>query len=496
MVSSRRFIAAAAGLVAALVVVVSLGLPPPPAGAGDNGDGYRLYCGAGLAPATPDGRSNWKGGVVLDFTTGTPPCSDPIHSSALPILKLATVGAGPVWSLDRLGLLYALGVGLVTALAAWTLRSAAQLPVLVPALVPLAGLTFTRFFVSSFGEPAGLLGAYTLCLGIGVLAVTDRRFSGRRVGGLVLVAGGGILAATSKTAYVPLLGIAVVICAATAVRLAGRERVLGPAVAVAVTLLAAAPVLSGAAWQQRNYAVVNAHDLVFTVALPEIGDAALAPLGLPPAAAPFAGRAYFPESARGYPGSEVVAARPAEVRSAAYRLLLTHPDAAARAVGTGLEATLGAGLEYLPSRPLTPATVAPVQGSSVGEQGADRGRLLGWLATLPVPWLPAAVALTGVAAGVVGRRHGRRHGGGLVEALTRIAALAALTAVGLVVVAVAGDGYFEIAKHVWLAAYLLEVTGAALVLAAVSALAGRRYPRGPWVTQDTTSSSSVRASSG
>lgn len=488
----RRVVAVAAGLAAALVVIVSLGLPSAPAGAGDNGDGHRLYCGAGLAPTTSDGRSSWKGGVVLDFTTDSPPCPDPIASSALPILKLATTGAGPVWSLSRLGLLYALATAVATALAAWAVGPGVRLLVLVPALVPLAGLTFSRFFVSAFGEPAGLLGAYALCLGVGVLAVTDRLLCRRRVAGLVLVAGGGFLAAIAKTAYGPLLGMAVVICAVTAVRLAGRERVVGSVVAVAVALLAVAPVLAGAAWQQRNYAVVNAHDLVFTVVLPEIGDAALAPLGLPPAAARFAGRAYFPEGANGYPGSEVVAARPAEVRSAAYRLLLTHPGAAVRAVGNGLEATLGAGLDYLPSRPLTATTVAPVLGSSAGEQGADRGRLLAWLDALPAPWLPAAVALAGVLAGVVGLR----RGGVVVTALTRIAALAALSAVGLVIVAVVGDGYFEIAKHVWLAAYLLQVTGTALVLAAVTALVGRRYPRAPWVTRDTTSSSSERASSG
>jgi len=43
--------------------------------------------------------------------------------------------------------------------------------------------------------------------------------------------------------------------------------------------------------------------------------------------------------------------------------------------------------------------------------------------------------------------------------------------VALVVVAVAGDGYFEVFKHVWLAAYLLAVSGLCLSGAAVTALA-------------------------
>ena len=51
----------------------------------------------------------------------------------------------------------------------------------------------------------------------------------------------------------------------------------------------------------------------------------------------------------------------------------------------------------------------------------------------------------------------------------RVAAFAAVSAVGLVAAAVLGDGYFEIAKHVWLAAYLLVVTAAALGLAVIAA---------------------------
>ncbi|MFC7656481.1 hypothetical protein ACFQV8_08345 [Pseudonocardia benzenivorans] len=38
----------------------------------------------------------------------------------------------------------------------------------------------------------------------------------------------------------------------------------------------------------------------------------------------------------------------------------------------------------------------------------------------------------------------------------------------LAVTAVLGDGYFEIAKHVWLAAYLVDTTAALLVATAVA----------------------------
>ena len=490
----RAAVGVAWGVGALLLVLVSVGRP---VGVGDNGDGFRLYCGAGLAPLTPDGRANWKGGVVLDFATARPACPDPIASSALPILKLARLGAGPTWSLAQLGLLYAAAVALATALAAWAalptpkrestsstrrvrrldtappprestpstrrVRRSGPL-VLLPALIPLAGPTFSRFFVSTYGEPAGLLGTCVLLLGVGVIAVTTRADRPERAVGLLLTAGGGLLAATAKTSYAPLLLVAVVVCALTA--FGSRARIAGPAVAVATVLIAVAPVAAAASWQQRNYAVVNAHDLVFTVVLPEIGDAALAPLGLPPAAAPFAGRAYFPEAANGYPGSDVVAARPAEVRGVAYRLLLTHPGAALAALGTGMASTLGAPLEYLPSAPWTPASTAPVLGTTVGEQGADRAQLLAWL---PPPWLPIGVALAGVVTALATRRRG-------TAALGRVAGLAAVSAVGLVGVAVLGDGYFEIAKHVWLAAYLLVACAVAVVLAGAVEVIGRRRP--------------------
>ncbi|MBA3907211.1 MAG: hypothetical protein H0X35_11085, partial [Pseudonocardiales bacterium] len=186
----------------------------------------------------------------------------------------------------------------------------------------------------------------------------------------------------------------------------------------------------------------------------------------PAAATPFAGRAYYPAGTDGVPGAATIAADPARARLAAYRVLLAHPLVAVKAVvGTGMTATLGAGLTYLPSAPLTPASVAPALGTTVGEQGAYRDQLLGWLDGLAVPWLPASVAAVGLALGLLTIRRGSPA----VRALSRIAALAAVTAVALVAAAVLGDGFFEIAKHVWLAAYLLEVTAAAALLAGIVA---------------------------
>lgn len=464
-----------AGVAALAVVVGGAGLLTGPIGAGDNGDGYRLYCGAGLTPLTPDGASSWKGGVVLRFATGKAPCPDPPESSALTVLRLASAGAGPEWSLTTLGWWYAVGIAVVTAVAAGLVLGGgpARLLVLVPPLVPLALPAVSRFFVSTYSEPAGLLGTVTVLLGAGVVAAVPRERRAERIGGMVLTAVGGVVAASAKPSFAPLLAVAAVVCATAAVGSGAPRRLRAhlPGVVTAglAVAIAVGPVLGAVQWQRRNYEVVNTHNLVFTLVLPEVGPAAVGPLGLPPAAAAFSGLAYYPEGSNGYPGSEVVERDADAVRSAAYRLLVEDPGAVARAVGTGLVANLGARLEYLPSEPLRPGAPAEPIGRTVGPQGANGRQLSEWLDGLPVPWLPAALVVLGVLAGVGTRRSGNP----VVAAAARVAAAAAVSALLVTAAAVLGDGYFEIAKHVWLSAYCLAVAVVAVVTSAAAAVAAR-----------------------
>ena len=58
------------------------------------------------------------------------------------------------------------------------------------------------------------------------------------------------------------------------------------------------------------------------------------------------------------------------------------------------------------------------------------------------------------------------------------AGLGAVTALGLVVMALVGDGYFELFKHVWLAAYVLVLTGLCLVGALGAVIVRSVCPRG------------------
>lgn len=482
---SRLAVALVMGVATAVCAVALLGIigPGPILGAGDNGDGARLHCGAGIVPDTPDGGSAWRGGVVLDFTRDTP-CADPLPSSALPLLRAATAGRDP-FHLGRLGWLYALSLGAVTAVAAWAAaggrgpigRRLARVGLLLPVLVAVMNVDYLRLFVSTFAEPAGLLGAYALLCGAVVAVATRSGDRVERAVALLLMAGGGLLAGTAKLGHLPLLLLATALCAATGLRVGTRrwaKWVVGPVVALAVIGGAIGPARASMDWQERHYTSVNTHNLVHTVVLVEVPGSAAA-LGLPPEAAARAGRAYYPDDPSGTPGAERIAADPEGVRAAAWRVLLGEPAAALRALGVGMQATGGRALTYLRAHPWRPGTAGPALGTVLsGAQGADPASLRSWLDAMPHPWWPSLLALLGLLAGLAGPS--LRRGRPWAARLARIAGAAAAGAVGIVAVAVLGDGYFEIAKHVWLAAYLLDVT--ALALAALPACALiRPHPR-------------------
>ena len=475
----RLVVALLAGVVSVLAVLAATGLlTGSPVGAADNSDGPRLYCGAGITPATADQHSNWKGGVVIAFSRSEA-CPDPIPSAALPILRLAVATDGDAaWSLTRLGWLYAALIGLVTAVAAWAAGAGGptRALVLIAPLAPLADPDFARFFISTFSEPAGLLGAYVLMCGATVLAVTSRRHGVERVVGLVLASGGGLLAATTKTAYLPLLLVAVALCLITAVKM-GRaprsrarwsDRVAGPVAAALVLLAAVGPVTSALDWQSRVYPVVNAHNVIFTMLLPEAGPAAAAAVGLPPGALPSSGRGddgLGPEL-NTIPGwQSAIGDHPDAARRSAYRDLAAHPAALARAIGVAMQATRGSEIDYLLSAPLPGGVKAPSVVHATGSMGNDGQALRTWLDGMAAPWWSSLLAALGIAAGAAGLLLRPRNW--RVAALTRVAGLAAVGAVGLAITAVLGDGFYEIAKHVWLAAYLLDVTLLALIGAVV-----------------------------
>lgn len=467
----RWLVGVLAGLAASLLVVLATRLVgATPLGVEDNGDGYRLFCGAGLTPLTADGYASWRGGWTAEYAVGPPTCEDPVPSSALLIARATTALAEGTWSPVVLGWTYAVLIGVVVGLGAWAAAAAGRRRALVVAIpvLPLAAATFPRFFVSTYSEPAGLLGAVTVGVGVAAVLATRRKHRAARIVALALTAVGGLVATTAKVAYVPLLVAAVIVCAVTAIGTA-RPRRAGPALALVTVLLAVVPVTAALARQQQFYAPVNAHNLVFTTVVLEVGPSATSPLGLPPEAVELTGNGYFngPPRPDGVPWWEgAILGRPGETRASALVVLAEHPSAAARAVGVGLQATTLADLPYLDAFP-APATALSSPDGHPGWSGARQPDLAQVLQdTRRPPWLPTVLVVVALAAAATARWQGRAGRWSLA------AGLAAGTALALVVVAVAGDGYFEVFKHVWLAAYLLAVSGLALVGAAVTALLG------------------------
>lgn len=447
-------------------------------GVGDNGDAYRLFCTSGLTPETPSKFSLWRGVVVTEFTTGGNPCVAAPSSSSV-LLGLSVPDGPGLWSLTSYAWLLAgiaaLGVAAGAAALA-SIRPARAALVAIP-LVPLLAVSWwSRFLVSLYAEPTALVASVWVLTGLLVVAGTRPTHRAARLVALSLLALGGLVAATAKPGFVPVGVVAAVCCALVVLRAPDarpRLRVLtrfaGPLVALALILGAAVPVAAGIEGQDRSYAAVNAHNLVFTALMPEIGPGPVAAaVGLPPGAASHSGEGFYIAGGMGIPGwATAIGDRPEEVRTQARTLLLEHPGALARMIENGLTATMRPQLTYLPSPPRGTAPEHFEGRTLYPEAGQQTALLDGWLADIGGGWLPLATILLALAAGAATLVPRLRRADPLAIGLARVASGAALLGLGVVTLAVLGDGYYELSKHVWLGSYLLGVSALTGLAAAV-----------------------------
>ena len=492
----RLLLAVVITLVVTAGLVARLGLVGDDAiGAADNADGARLFCVVGLVPAATDGVASGHGVVVTEFRTGGPGCRVPAPVTSARVVLEATVALAarldrspPApdgttrFSLEWLAGVYAVLFGLGAGVATWAVagagarrRSARVLLVVVPPLAPLLAVPWwARFLVSAYGEPAGLLGAAWLAWGLLAVALIPARDRAARATALGLVVLGGLVAVTAKPAFLPVGLAAVVACVVVTVGVRRWwRRVPGIVAAVVAVALALSPVLAGIRYQDELYEVPNTHDLVFTAILPESGPAALPAIGLPAEDWRAWGEHYYLHGGRDVAGwDETPGPRTVAIRAAARHWVATHPAIAAAMVRRGLDATLRPQVRYLASATAGPVTVSgsrPVPPAPEGDQ--HMGVTFAWLDGLPgrgLPPLVVVVALLAAASTVLLPRVARRLGA--VRGLLRAAGVLAAAAVGTVLLATLGDGYVELAKHVWLASYLLVVTGTVLVGALAAAL--------------------------
>jgi hypothetical protein len=174
------------------------------------------------------------------------------------------------------------------------------------------------------------------------------------------------------------------------------------------------------------------------------------------------GTAYYADGGASVPDwNHVVASDWPRLRSAAWTYVMTHPPTALRMMDAALRATSDPTLSYLPSDLLSApaARVVPPPDPSFGEQGADGRTLAAWLAGRPLGLVPSLVIGAAVVVGTVAARGGR----GSESALAALGVTAAGTMVLVAAAAVMGDGYFELAKHTWPAAYAGAVAVSAIL---------------------------------
>ena len=272
---------------------------------------------------------------------------------------------------------------------------------LVP-VAPLALPAFTRFFVSTYGEPAGLLGALAVACGIAALLVDAPRAAGgphrradpdrpRRRGGR-----------HRKVGYLPVLVAAVVACAVVTV---GHRRRLGPVIAVVTVLAVAVPVGAAVQFQDQVYGGANVHDVVVHARAARARSDGPAALGLPPEAADVAGDGFFngPPLPTADWWVRAIGEDADATRAAAHGALIRHPGALLRGLGVGLQATTRADLPYLAAGPGNPARPTGLGGDTgwSGSQGPALRRG-------PRRHVVAGVAPDG--AGAARRRRGRQLG--------------------------------------------------------------------------------------
>jgi hypothetical protein len=203
--------------------------------------------------------------------------------------------------------------------------------------------------------------------------------------------------------------------------------------------------------------------------MPAIGpDTVARAVGLPPAAAAHSGEGFYWAGGFDIPGwTPAIGDRPQEAAATAHTLLAEHPEALATMVGRGLTATMRPQLTYLPSAPRGTAPEHFEGRTPYPEAGPQTAMLLGWLAGIGAGWLPLVTVLLGLAAGAATLLPRVRGADPLAVGLLRVAAGAAALGLGVVTLAVLGDGYYELSKHVWLGSYCFVVTGLAGTAAAV-----------------------------
>jgi hypothetical protein len=474
----RRWSTAASVVLASLAAAVLVLFAGPDLGLADNNDGRRLMCQVGLAPLQQP-----VGGTV-DFDLGPAPpevlegCTDDswrYPTSWAPVVGVAVaVHQGLLGSdgfdLRSLALASALLLSVAAGVLAAVLSGPAWWRLLLAGGLALAVLDtgLAAYLASPYAEAGGFVGLLLFLAAAVSYLVRD---AVRAVDVALLVAA-ALFVGTVKAQLAPMLLVAGAVLLLRAVawrRSAGGRprpgRVRAWPVLGAVVVVAAVPVFLGQLGDE--FSRVNRYHLLFTTLLPGSGEpaAALAELGLPPELASYSGSyAYGERTAFAEPSYPRV--EEGFDRGDAVRYWVAHPAEGLRAVGTVTAEAAHTRVEHLAMTEQDPA--APIV---VVDRWQPGHLALAPFRALPWPFLWLAWGVSFAAGSWVAARHR------LPPAVRQVGALAALlatVAASQVVVALLGDGYYEVRKHLVFSAWASVALVPVVLAMTVSPLLARR----------------------
>ncbi len=441
-------------------------------GLADNGDGFRLMCHLQLSKSVDVIASP----LVLHYDLTPQGClADLAYLSSQEWLLRPALwayrlryGVEAGFDLRYLGLVHSVLFGLLLAAVYLALpgRRWARALTTVLAGALLADVTFVTYFVSPFSEPAAFLGL------LAVVAATAWYIRARHIPllslVLLVVATAFLVLAKSQTFVFAVLVAPVLLSRNVDVGpLSGRWK--GRAIPVAACVVLLATAAGNLAQQPAFFAEVNKHNVVFYTLLVDSPDAesTLRSLGAPTGLVRYRGLGYFDPAAAGKgDDAEYREFQRVVSRRTLVTYLATHPRYWGPLLRAGTEAVSQLRTTYLSNYP-SPHS----QDELLAPRPNLTERLLGALgavswAVLPLFWLAALIA-GGVA-------FFRRSSSTRARALGAVCYLLAATALSQVLVALVGDGYYELVKHTALAGYATALL-LAVIVGAVVPFVGQRF---------------------
>lgn len=480
-------------------------------GAADNGDGMRLTCPAGLVPDTPAQRWNGQIGVVHEYRVGEgQDCwAEVVYPTTRRILLNALVPESGTFSLRRLAAVESTMLGLAVGCGVLLMRRWGAAGMCGLAVVTFAAVApaMSRFFVSPFSESAGLVGAVALLIGAAGVLANPVRARAERFTSIALVLSGAAYGGLAKQANLPLIGIGVLIllCTRLTAPRPGRPRsaadwarlvlprLVSLGMCVALLVPAARWYEAGDTWS-RELALkeLTTGDFVLGAVAFELEreGGSLEDLGLPASLQPLVGMTEWPtfERKRQPDWQEHFNVNLDDTRFRAAKAIARNPEIGYRLLATAVAATEGVRNKYMAAYEVGGqpdkgkariALDAPYV--AVGSVNAAGNGAVGVLILTALTVLGPVRYLTG--------RFRRRatpdpdRGHPPTTGLLLLASASAALALATCAVALWGDGYYELTKHVWLGAFFAAVAiGISAVAAAAPAARAsrsrlRRQPR-------------------